>query len=79
MRKKADLQGEIERLNQALREIMAACEAPKPEPSAWPQAVGAIQCIAREALGYNVTRIEGPFRFDGLTADGIPRLVKATP
>lgn len=73
---KRDLQGEIDRLNRALREIMAVCDRPKAEPSAWPRAVGEVQAIASEALGYNVASIEGPFHFDGLTEDGTPRLAR---
>lgn len=76
MRTKRNMQGEIDRLNRALGAILAACEAPKAEPSAWPRALGQVQAIASEALGYNVASIEGPFHFAGLTEDGIPRLTR---
>lgn len=77
MSKRSDMQAEIDRLAAALRKILAECEREKTEQADWPRALGAVKSIARAALGYNVTRIEGPFRFDGLTEDGIPRLTRA--
>lgn len=78
-RRVADVEAEADRLSQALHDILAECKREKTEQRDWPLTVGAVQAIARAALGYNVSRIEGPFRFVGLTEDGIPRLERVTP
>ena len=78
-RKREDMQGEIDRLNVALRKILEVCERERHEQFEWPRAVGEIRAITHEALGYNVSHIEGPFRFDGMNGNGIPRLVRVQP